>query len=575
MKPKFTLTDGYVYVYNSFDIKDLLKANGFKYDGTEKAWYISAGNGKVLSLLERIKEKLDLLDFETVGLDKVIQTIKNQIQEKEKEKNEKILKLEIDAPAGLAYKNYQKEFVLFAKDRKYTILADEMGLGKTIQAIALMNYLKPERVLIVSPAFLKYNWQAELNKWLTYTKDVYVVNSKSKELAMLNAGMRGIFITNYDIMDKVENSQKFNLVVYDEAHYLKNYEAKRTYNSLRIQADRYLFVTGTPILNSGAEIVPLVVKIQNGSVFQKDHKTFLKEMKKEYWNFAYKYCYVDETKFGKKVQGIKNPEGLKMLLSDVLIRRTKEQVLDELPDKIRMIIRFDDEKELVDRERELFVKMRLGQLKRNTDERLAGIDYTEFSGMTLEEKISAIRKEIAKKSDEDASVYALIRHLLGLKKVKPVSEYVLDLIEQGENRVVVMSWHKDVAEYIAEELKKAGIKTLLNTGDTDIEKRQAYVNEFQSDKQENMVFVGTIKASGVGITLTKAKHLVFAEISYVPADIVQAEDRIHRIGQKADATIHFLIHQDSIDEDILKAVEDKEMDIEKVFESSVYKKVKI
>lgn len=572
MIPKFSVIGENLYVYNSFEIKDLLKANGFKFDSQLRAWYIRYSNSEAfLKLLTKIKDRVNFANVLVDGLDSIIENVKKEIEEKKKEKEKELENFYIPVPNGLAYKGYQKEFVMFAKDRKHTILADEMGLGKTIQAIALLNLLQPNKVLIVSPAFLKYNWQAELNKWLAYENDIEVINSKN--VNVIKEKERGIFIVNYEITDKLDRNVKYDFIVYDEAHFMKNIEAKRTYYSLSLQADRYLYMTGTPILNNGAEIVPILMKINNPEVFQEDIEAYTKLAKREYWAFANRYCYIEENRFGKKVGQVKKPEELKAYLSDLLIRRTKDQVLSELPDKIRMIVKLSSQyKDYVREEKELFIKIKEGLGKRVKEEEVSYNKEKSNTKLTLQEKIKEIKEELKNKMDDIGRLF-MLRHLLGLEKVEITVNYVLDLIEQTKDkRIVVMTWHKDVAEYIAEYLQKEGVKTLLNTGDTDIERRQAFVEEFQKDDDEIKVFVGTIKASGVGITLTKAKNMVFAEISYVPADIVQAEDRIHRIGQKADATIHFLINEGSIDEEILKTVENKEIDISNVLENSEYKK---
>lgn len=567
---KFSIVGNEIHVYNSFNIKDILKTSGFKYDSSLRAWYIDYSISEhLLNVLVKAKEKISK-DIVVDGLDSIIEKIKQEIEEEKKKKEKEIEELSIPVPEGLSYKEYQKEFVAFAKDKKHVILADEMGLGKTVQAIALLNFLQPNKVLIVSPAFLKYNWQAEVKKWLAYENDIVVLNSKNTD--SIKEKERGIFVVNYDITDKLDRDIRYDIIVYDEAHYVKNIEAKRTYYSLSLKADRYLFMTGTPILNSGVELVPILAKTKSANLYEKDFKSYVKLAKNEYWAFAKKYCYIEESRFGKKVGNVKRPEELKAYLSNLLIRRTKDQVLSELPDKIRMIVKLSSEyKDYVREEKELFEKIREGLGRRVKDE---DINYKEKSNtkLTLQEKIKEIKEELKTKTDDIGRLF-LLRHLLGLEKVDITVNYVLDLIEQTKDkRFVVMTWHKDVAEYIAELLEKEGIKVLLNTGDTSIEKRQAYVEEFQDDDDEIKVFVGTIKASGVGITLTKAKNTVFTEISYVPADIVQAEDRIHRIGQKADATMHFLVNEGGLDEEILKIVESKEKDISNVLESSEYKK---
>lgn len=550
-RPYLKLDGEYIYVYNGLDIRSDLKSKAFKYDAFSKAWYTKLP--QVLRDIESLEQFLEKLDVDTQDLKEYIKRLKD-----------KRLQIDIPAKPGMSYFDYQKEFVSFAKNKKAVLLADEMGLGKTVQAIALMNYKPPQKAIIFCPAFLKENWKKELKKWLVHDIPIKVLNSSNIEEL---SNEKGIFIINYDLAEKIpDNLRKgFDLAVYDESHYIKNPEAKRTFYSLRIDAKNTLFLTGTPILNRVTELVPLIMKINNPDIYFKDHKDFKKEAKRLYWDIAYKYCEISEDRFGKKVEGVKRPESFKRdYLEGVMIRRLKDEVLKQLPEKIRVpiVLNSDSIRDLLQKEYMILSsKTRISQsvIQEERDEEKLTLE-------NLDKEIKRLKKSVEGRND--ATALPVVRHLLGLMKVKDTIAYSLNLLEEDKNRLVIMTWHKDVAKLIAEGLESAGARVFLNTSETSMAERNRAVEIFQSDDKEPTIFIGTIKASGVGLTLTKAQDMVFAELSYVPADIFQAEDRIHRIGQERPPNYHYMLHADSVDFDIVSAISRKQSDIDSILASS-------
>lgn len=487
----------------------------------------------------------------------------------------RMIDIVIPAPEGKSYKEYQKEFVSLAMYREKFILADEMGLGKTIQAIALINLLEPEHVLIVAPAFLRINWQRELEEWLTYDIDIYAIESRKEGMEVITKD-RGIFIISYDLLDILFDriDKRFELAVYDEAHYLKNPDAKRTLLGLLVKSNRYLFLTGTPFLNRATELANIFYFIKRGTPEGVKQEDLRKHIKNFYWEFARRYFYLIEREVrGRKVYdvgSVKNPNRLSADLSPYILRRTKDEVLAELPDKIRKIIRFSDKnvESLVEKEKTLYMKLKgrgLTRAPRIEDEDINEDDKPDYRQVSREQMMDYLQKRIEEMEGTLAEL-ALVRHYLGLSKINLAVEYIENILEEtGDKRLVVMTWHKDVAYYLAKELESK-YKILLNTGDT--KDRDDKVRQFQSDSEETIIFISTIKAGGMGLTLTKARRMVFMELSYVPADIWQAEDRIHRIGQKDVAEIHFLIFDSSIDEHTLSLVERKKGEFTNILDIS-------
>jgi SNF2 family DNA or RNA helicase len=397
---------------------------------------------------------------------------------------------------------YQKQGVEWLVPRFRCVLADEMGLGKTIQVIGLIKECPGiKKVLIVCPASLKKNWQNEIKLWSG--RDSHILGKWVEN--------QDIYIINYDILLKFQEKimQDWDLVVFDEAHYLKNASAARTKIALKIDGARIIFLTGTPVVNRPVELFNIFNKI---GVFS-DRKKYEK-----------RYCaaYLQTMRFGGRVikrwnnLGASNLEELQKKVSPFMLRRLKKNVLKELPDKTRQIIELD-----------------------------CGEIYTDkiqwLDGLPKETGNSTIRREA------------------GLKKVKKVIDYVKDVME-NEDKLVLMAYHKEVVEELAKGL--TGYNPVVFTGGTSLSDRQKAVEKFQNDR-DCRIFIGNILAAGVGITLTAARVICFAELDWVPGNMAQAEDRIHRIGQKDNVLVLYLVAQ-GIDRAIGQALADKIAVIEKI-----------
>lgn len=623
-----------LHIFNSYHIKDFLKSLGFYYNPELRSWYKSIKNKDILIDIRKIKmfvmntyndpeiyeelfKKLDFITEQINGnkltlllLDESLK-ISDIINDAIFINQDKFLtvnnnsdnKETIDIPISdesLQYKNYQKEFVKFALNKKFVLLADEMGLGKTIQAIALINYLNIDKILIVTPTFLKLNWLNELKTWLVNKAlDIQILDTKNikKFTGFQN---KGIYIINYELSEKIfekfyndENfsNYKFDTIIYDESHYIKNINAKRTFYSLKFNADRYLFLTGTPILNNLLDIVPLLLKILHPTIYSLDYNDYIKQARLFQQYILEKYCYYTETNYGIKVLGTKELEEARKMLKPFMIRRLKKDVLSELPDKTRNIIYLQPDKirELLKMEKDMYNNLYLGidnnQITDNNfyiDNEIDNIIIESYKSLSkvkvdLKTKIKLIEDRIYKtvnnngvtnkKDIVNLSTFMLLRHLIGLYKIDESFEYILNTINSlDNNRLVIFTYFNDTAEYLAEKLHKHNIKTLLVTGKLKPEQRFESVNFFQSNYNNLLIFIGTIKACGVGLNLTKANNLIFVETSLVPAELLQAEDRLHRIGQKNNILIDYIIYEDSLDENIYRYINKKQRNISAIVE---------
>ena len=422
----------------------------------------------------------------------------------------------IKSPEGLNYYPYQKAGIEFAIERDGTLIGDEMGLGKTIQAIGVMNAIDLATVLIVVPASVKILWTTECKKWLVKHRNIKMIES-GKDTFPENPD---IVIINYDLLDKFKSSihgRIWSLAIFDECHKIKNPKAKRTKVALRIKAVKKIALTGTPIPNKPVELQP-VAGYLNEPAFG------------NFFKFAYKYCAAHKIPigYGKTAwdfTGASNLDQLqKRLRSTIMIRRLKKDVLQELPDKIRQVI----------------------------------VLGTDDFGSQLENEYAALADAaVTASNDIPFDKMSGVRHQMALQKVDHVVEHVSAI----DHQVVVFAHHTDVIDGIKKGLEKHGKKVVILTVKMNIKDRQKSIDLYQSKKAD--VFIGSIQASGVGITLTASSHVVFAEMDWVPANMQQAEDRCHRIGQKDSVLVQHIVVDGSIDSKMAKILVEKQKILDK------------
>lgn len=427
--------------------------------------------------------------------------------------------IDIPAPAGLEYMPFQLAGIAYALEHKNTLIGDEMGLGKTIQAIGVINATDPGATIIVCPASLRLNWERECQKWLTVDKSISVMTAKIKQWPAAD-----IVIVNYDILNRYAIPD-CDLLIVDEAHYCKNKKTKRTKAVFGINANRKLFLTGTPLLNRPKELAGIAHHLAPGE--------FASE-----WKFLQRYTNAAQTRYGWDFSGYSNLDELgERLRASCMVRRLKKDVLTELPDKTRQTIVLPTNGATV------CIRAEQNYLKQ----------YGDFTAETFSELSSktAAFAELAK-----------LRHETAIKKVPHVIEHVRDL-----EKVVIFAHHTDVITGIAAEF---GDECVTLTGSTSLLDRQAAVDRFQSDPACKY-FIGSIKAAGVGLTLTAASHVVFAELTFVPGDISQAEDRCHRIGQSDNVLVQHLVFDGSIDVMLANMIIEKQEVITAVLDTETEK----
>jgi len=416
---------------------------------------------------------------------------------------------DVPVPDGLRYFPYQLAGIKFLAEHESVLLADPMGLGKTIQILGLLNLERPKTVLIVCKSSLKINWLRETEKWLAEPRCIAVVNGGKTPFP----ADPDIVIINYDVLNKHKSallSRTWGCVVFDESHFLKNNRAARTKVALKIKAKRRYALTGTPIPNRPIEIQPVA-----GYLDQKEFGNFM--------GFAKRYANAHKNNFGWDFDGSSNLDELReRLRSTIMLRREKSAVLPDLPAKRRQVIVLPSD---------------------GYDDVLAD----EASFATMGDALLEISKGDRVRFEEISRV----RHATALAKVPAVVDHLLAIDEP----VVVFAHHHDVVEAIEKGLEDSRSVVTLHGGHSQ-DHRQAAVDDFQSGKAD--VFIGTIGAAGVGLTLIRASICVFAELDWVSGSLNQAEDRLCRIGQRDSVLCQHIVIDHSLDARVIELVVGKQ-----------------
>lgn len=525
--------NGVYFTESTYDERALPKEAGFQWDPIKKRWWTKF-LGSAMKLAQYADEALKLQLLQEHNLKA------NSLQES----NATDADISIPSPKGLEYLPFQKAGVQYALKRRGTLLADEMGLGKTIEAIGVINKLGLRRVLVICPASLKINWERELRKWITVpgvsigvlngkntTYDINIVNYdqlKKWTLRVKNLGKKDQEITWCPFFDR-----RWELLVMDEAHYAKNPKAQRSQlaYSLCQTSDRLIFITGTPIMNRPAELYPLAHVL--GAPFAE-----------KFWPYARRYCAARHNGYGWDFSGASNLEELQRKLREsIMIRRMKADVMPELPPKRRQIIELPitpETRELVQQQGRWY-----DQFEANTATLQRQIDNMEPGTAEYRNAVKRLH-EYTQASFEEISA---IRHETAVAKIPQVIEHVRDLLESVD-KLVVFAHHHDVINAIKAAFPDIAVSL---TGENTLKQRQAAVDAFQNVPDVRL-FVGSIQAAGVGLTLTAASNAVFAELDWVPSNLTQAEDRLHRKGQENSVLIQHLVIDGSIDAKLAKTV---------------------
>ncbi|CAI4231270.1 unnamed protein product [Auanema sp. JU1783] len=486
------------------------------YEERDKLWSVK------FCEMRNLEDALMALKDVNVTIVNIAPEILKMFQSLKKETIPSNLFIMIDATLAKVLFPYQREGVAFALERKgRAIIADEMGLGKSLQAITIARYYRSEwPLVIVCPSSVKYAWKTQFNTFLPVISRISVIEKGSDPLPDVRTS-NTVVIISYDQMvlkHKELARLAYQVLILDECHLLKDSKAKRTQvaTDLAKIANRVIMLSGTPALSRPAELFSQV-RIINPSLFP------------NYQQFAIRYCDGKQGRFCFEAKGCTNSEELAaILMHRVMIRRLKNDVLKDLPDKRREVIYLQGD---------------------SIDHRMDGL-------MKAKQAFEFNNNANPKDSHDSLLEYF---SMTGIVKAAAVSSHVLDSLfypDAPPRKVLIFAHHQIVLDTISVEVQKRNLKYIRIDGTTQSVRRGELCKSFQEDPTV-MVGILSVTSAGVGITLTAATVVVFAELHWNPGTLLQAEDRAHRVGQKDSVYVQYLVARNTADDMIWDMIQRK------------------
>ena len=429
---------------------------------------------------------------------------------------------------------FQKEGVkLISKFNGRALLADEMGLGKTIQALVWMRLNKTYPTIVICPASLKYNWEKEALHHINLRSEILSGRTPLPNDEKFKTKHK-LIIINYDILtDWLPYLQNLNpkLIICDEVHYLKNMKTNRSRAVRTLSKCKYMIaLSGTPLTNRPSELFSVL-------------KMLWPDKYNSFMGFAVKYCKPKKTYWGWTYKGAKNLHKLnEELLQNGMIRRRKKDVLDQLPDKTRSVV----------------------PLEINNRKEYKEAENDFISWLKKQSKLKAKKAEKAKQIVR----MGYLKRLAAQLKLDQVIDWIDNFLEGSNEKLVVFAIHKTIISKLKDKYKKI---CLVLDGSTSIKTRHLAVEKFQRNKRSRL-FILNIQVGGVGLNITAASNVAIIEIPWTPGELLQAEDRLHRIGQTKGVFCYYLVAQDTIEADLCKLVQDKQRDIETILDGNIQEK---
>lgn len=420
---------------------------------------------------------------------------------------------------------FQRDGVNFAVSKQgRLLLADDMGLGKTVQAICIAAYYRDEwPLLVVAPSSVRFTWAEAFRRWLpSLSPDSINVVVKAKD--NLRAGL--VNIISYDLLSRMEKQQQpgnpFKVLIMDESHFLKNIKTARCKAALPLlkAAKRVILLSGTPAMSRPAELYTQILAVRP-TLFPRFH------------DFGIRYCDAKQMMWGWDYSGSSNLGELKLVLEECLmLRRLKSDVLSQLPAKQRKVVTIT------------------------------------IDGISTRTKaaLSAAAKELAKghrNKIEEKEALLVFYNYTAEAKLQAIMEYITDMLECGREKFLVFAHHKLVLDHISSELGKKNISYIRIDGATPSAERQQLCEKFQYSTKAH-VAVLSITAANMGLTLHSADLVIFAELFWNPGVLIQAEDRVHRIGQTCNVNIHYLVAKGTADDHLWPMIQAKMNVLEQV-----------
>jgi SWI/SNF-related matrix-associated actin-dependent regulator 1 of chromatin subfamily A len=430
---------------------------------------------------------------------------------------------------------YQREGIEYGLDKKRLIIGDEPGLGKTLQSIGIVDTANAYPCLVICPSSLKINWQREFEKFTDKSALVLDNSVRTTWPYLLKMGMHHVAIVNYESLRKyfvwdIKGGKSFRLkdvvfcpqirmfrsVIIDESHRVKDPSAQQTIFTKGITTGKewIILLSGTPVVNRPEDLVAQLSIMGRLQEFGGRTK------------FMADYC--TDPKDKKAEPAVPLSVLSNQLYANCMIRREKAKVLPQLPDKTRVDLYVD--------------------ISNAPEYNLAAADLAEY----LRQYTECTDWEIRRKMRMEALVrFMTLRQLATLGKVAQAVDFIRTFLDSGKKLIVFCSLHE-----VVDALCKAFPRAVTVTGRDSAASKQAAVDSFQNDPDVQLI-VCSIKAAGVGLTLTASSNVAFVELAWTYADCCQCEDRAHRIGQKDNVTCYYLLGRGTIDQTIYSLIHKK------------------
>ena len=507
--------------YKTSIIDRVRQLPGRRFDGAKKVWIVPTR-----SRVELERMIYQIQQFENINW-------VNGTEKKEEDIAYDIPELpDLTVPHNLKIQPYPYQLKGIARglELKRFMNCDEPGLGKTLQSIATINLANAFPCLVICPSSLKINW---LREWEKFTdKKAMILTEKVRDTwtFFFQTGMHQVFIVNYESLKKyfvqrikkaegwtlrdVEFRNSINLfksVIIDESHRCKSASTQQAKFCKGICTGKewVIELTGTPVVNRPKDLIPQLAILNRMEDFG------------GYKPFVNRYC-----------SGQREASNLKELNFNLwqycMFRREKSLVLTDLPDKIRQVntCEITNRKEYMDAERDLI--MYLQKYKDADDDKIE----------------KALRGEVMVK-------IGILRNISARGKVRDVIEFVKDFRENGKKIILFCSLHE-----VVDQLKRYFPTAVSVTGRESPDEKQRAVDAFQNNPKADII-ICSIKAAGVGLTLTASSNVAFVEFPWTYADCCQCEDRAHRIGQKDSVTCYYFLGRRTIDEKVYRIIQEK------------------
>lgn len=426
------------------------------------------------------------------------------------------------------------------------ILADDMGLGKTIQMLSLISgYIEEgdekRASIVICPSSLTLNWQNESKK---FTNDLQTLvirgNAEERKKQISEIEKYDIVITSYDLLKRdieayKEKDYKFRFSIADEAQYLKNSNTQNAKVVKEIKADTRYALTGTPIENSLAELWSIFDYIMPGYLFQyKKFKTL----------FETPIIKGNDTRVMKKLQ---------MLIEPFVLRRTKKEVLTELPEKTITVLN----NQMKEEQEKIYLNY-LAQIKEDVAEAI-NVNGFERSHIQILAGLTRLRQICCHPG------LFIKDYQEGSSKLEQCIEIVKDATEAG-HKILLFSGYTSMFDIIEKELQEKSIKYFKLTGSTKVDERIKMVDEFNENK-DIKIFLISLRAGGTGLNLTGADMVIHYDPWWNASAENQATDRAYRIGQKNNVQVYKLITKNTIEEKIYELQQKKTQLIDNILDT--------